>query len=340
MADDKEGINAILDARFNHNSSGRKCVGQQKRETARALRVHRERGINSRKLESDRRRALPETRCDKIEKKWHSQWAKNTKRKTKFYTCKDVESSHRQMIENMDMIQEDHRLSQEERVKQRALMDVYLKNYESWTTSKRVQMSMALEEDERERKKALRERELTGQQLMHNRHKRAMSSTLKEIATDYKENSGGASKRFKTLLGYFVKKSGDNEKRLLQMFNRFYFCNILGSSIQCHTFPEYEQSDEESDEDLVSDKHTKVCHVCHSECIIDHKHGEVVCPQCGVSRSGGVGVGIKQTFSESQASTRSGAPYVRSSHVSIIFARRGTPCCTPSIVFFSTRVCL
>lgn len=308
-----------LDERLECTRGKRSYVRDQRISTEKAHREQRIENSKKRRNESILRRSEPLTKQMKMEKKSRVMMMKLAV-ESKTYTNRDVEREHQSMVDRMAMLREDKH--QDAGVL--AALEVYFKNYNDWKLAKSNQLTDALEADSRNLRDTEYEEKVKRDREIRAVHKKNMSATLEQISEDFVYRTKPR-RKFSTVTSYFNKPSSENVKRLERDFNEFYFSQVVGNTSRCHRFPEFEKENDESDEERDSLRAENVCSICSGELIVDSKQGELVCTSCGVSKTGGFGVGLKQTFSESQSSSRSGAPYVRSSHVSFVLKARAYP---------------
>lgn len=309
-----EEIEKALDKRLGGNNQGRSYVRDQRISAERMQREQRFASSRKRKNDSLQRRSEPQTKQMKLEKKSRLNTAKMMKR-GRLYSTREVETNHSEMVETNNMLKEDPRASES----QKAYFQTYFKNYQDWCDSKGTQMGHAAYQDDLHDKEVAYRKKIDKDKHIRGEHKRKMTSALESIDEDFtvlKEKE----RKFSSMRAYFTKTKGENVAQLERSYNEFYFSQIVGSEIRVRRFPEFQKQSEESDDENPGVTDDSLCSICSGPCIIDSKQGELVCTSCGVAKAGGFGIGLRQTFNESQSSSRSGAPYVRSSHVSFFIA--------------------
>lgn len=308
-----EEIEKELDKRL-AKTNGRSYVRDQRISAERMQREQRFASSRKRKNDSLQRRSEPQTKQMKLEKKSRLNAAKMMKR-GRLYSNREVNEHHNEMIERNKMFREDRVVSESHE----ACLRNYFKNYQDWADSKGTQMGHAAAQDDIHSKEIEYMKRVNKDKRIRDEHKRKMKNALESIDEEFVV-SKAKDKKFSSLKTYFTKSKGVNVSQLERSFNEFYFSHIVGSQIRVRRFPEFQKQSEESDEEESVVVDDSLCSICSGPCIIDSKQGELVCTSCGVAKAGGFGIGLRQTFNESQSSSRSGAPYVRSSHVSFFIA--------------------
>lgn len=301
-----------LDAFMNKRVGKRVYVRQIKADAEKQQRKQRKDAAKKRRQDTLLRKSEPLTKIRKMEKK--SRRIKN-KRKTPpaSYSNEDVQAHHSTIQERFNMqlndpLDDDFRWYQN-----------YTENYNDWSLQKTRRVCEATNEDERYKRKMEREKEKKDFNRLLTNHKKAMETTLVKINPEFKISKPKAKKTGK-LLTFFKRAPGFNVQKVERFYNSLYFSVIVGSKIRVHQLPE--MNDDEEVSDCEKDPPGEFeCEQCGGEMIVDSKMGQISCSGCGFSKQGGFGVGLKQTFSESQASSRSAAPYERLSHVSIAFLK-------------------
>lgn len=305
-------IEKALDQRLSKNH-GKKYVRDQRISAERMQREQRFASSRKRRNESLQRRSEPQTKQMKLEKKSRLNAAKLMK-KGRLYSTREVQAHHERMVEKRNMLKEDPLASESEKL----YFYNYFKNYGDWFDSKGTQMGYAAAQDDLHDKELEYRKKVDKDRVIRHEHKKKMASSLKCIDEEFTV-SKQKERKFSSLKAYFTKSKGEHVAQLERLYNEFYFSQVVGSEIRVRRFPEFQKQSEESDEESSVAPDDSLCSICSGPCIIDSKQGELVCTSCGVAKAGGFGIGLRQTFNESQSSSRSGAPYVRSSHVSCFF---------------------
>ena len=298
---------------FMDRSIGKRTyVRQIKADAEKQQRTQRKAAAKKRRQDTLMRKSEPLTKIRKMEKK--SRRLKN-KRKGKGtnHSNEDVESHHRMVQEQYNMQMHDPKVTDIE------WYNIYNSNYENWSLMKTRAICSADAEDTRYTNKLRAEQAKKEREKQILKHKKNMEETLRKIDPDFtvkekKKKSTGK------LVAFFKRAPGFHVGKVERFYNSIYFSMIVGSKIRVHNLPDI--NDDEAVSDCAKEPPGEYeCDHCGSEMIIDQKMGQVSCSSCGVSKQGGFGVGLKQTFSESQASSRSAAPYERLSHVSNAFLK-------------------
>ena len=129
-----------------------------------------------------------------------------------------------------------------------------------------------------------------------------------------------------SLPGYFSSVSGQMRRKTAREFQVFFATEVaydVRSAVVEWPVPagraETASDDEKSSTGNEASEFT--CDECSGDLVFDHRTGTTACRFCGVSRVGGLGLGVQQTFADSQASSRTAAPYERLSHFKEFIAR-------------------
>lgn len=286
----------------------RTYVRDHKANEEKRQRAQRKAAAKRKRNDTLMRKAEPQTKRSKMEKK-SKRIQKKKRNVTRVYSDLDVETRHKE-IENTFLMQSEDRLPAP-----REWYYTYIKNFRDWSDVKARKVCDAALEDTRYENKLKVDKEKEAKERIKNAHKSKMSGCLSLISDDFGSASKIAKPRPQTLSGFFKKSAGFNKNKVKRFYNSLYFSIIVGSTIRVHNMPQLETDEPLSDEEQEKEGEFK-CDSCSGAMIIDHKMGQLSCSSCGLVKQGGYGVGLKQTFSESQASTRSPAPYDRLSHVS------------------------
>lgn len=297
---------------LNNTGNGRLYVRQQKAEEERRQRDQRKATAKRKRTETLMRKSEPQTKLTKLEKK--SKRAKTKlKQQNKVYSENDVKLKHAEILETFAMGMEDPT------VKDHSWFKIYMQNYNEWSMAKNQKCFDAMEEDDRYKKKLEREQKKQEERKTINKHKYRMKGVFEEIDENYGRVSKINKDKPKSLSAFFKKAPGFNLTKEQRHYNSIYFSQVVDSKRLVYSFAELDQ--EEAVSDCENDKPGEYsCDNCKKDMIVDQKMGQLTCPECGFSKQGGFGVGLKQTFSESQASSRTPAPYDRTSHVSSLLA--------------------
>jgi hypothetical protein len=127
----------------------------------------------------------------------------------------------------------------------------------------------------------------------------------------------------KSLSGYFSSSSGQMRRKTLREFQDFFASEIAYGRAHVTTWPvpAGQAEPERPDDRSAAGDPEFTCSECSGDLVLDHRTGTTACPFCGVSRVGGLGLGVQQTFADGQASSRTAAPYERISHFKEFIAR-------------------
>lgn len=316
-----EKIQEELDRRLDEAPRRRLHV-QQKHQEARSQRERRQERARKRRSATLLRASAPKEKTFK------------RKKKTLYRGIITADADFRAKMEQLEMLMNDRR---PDPTAVRYLTSLR-RNMPHFLSAREREVGHASERDlflENQQKAKRLEEE---KQRERNEHRRALGPALLQINPSHGEGSkprAVARKRPRNLAGFFKKSTGGFKRKTERAFNEYYFERFINQPETAHEFPAalVDSSDSDSSDEEVPEHNCKSCNIA---LVSDMKTGCVTCPGCGVVNTGGFGVGYKQTFSESQASTRSAPPYDRLSHVSIALFLHllrtlpGTPCCTPS----------
>lgn len=124
-----------------------------------------------------------------------------------------------------------------------------------------------------------------------------------------------------SLSGYFSSASGEMRRKTVREFQSFFTDEIAYGRAHVTAWPlPAGQVEPDDDKSTVGDSEF-TCNECSGDLVLDHRTGTTACRFCGVSRVGGLGLGVQQTFADGQASSRTAAPYERLSHFKEFIAR-------------------
>jgi hypothetical protein len=190
--------------------------------------------------------------------------------------------------------------------------DIYKQNFRRWEEALAMRSSEAQLKDSKAADFRQKKEAQAALQTLRNLHKKSFSNALSDIDSSF---TGTETQRSKCI-SFFKSDNSQHLRETRQLFFRFYFDNVAVSKTHISTFPNAslpvnEQISSSSSSNAEMDA---VCNSCSVELIVDSTFGSTVCPVCSEVRTGGFGIGMKQTFSEFSSSTRGAAPYIRVSH--------------------------
>lgn len=215
---------------------------------------------------------------------------------------------------------------------------IYEQNYNEWL----IKQGEAVEAAKRLDEETMHLEEMRKQRLEKKRimdeHKRMFTPCLEAIATAVPHASGtkmGSSTSAGVCMDirtFFSSSVDENERFCKKEFKRIYHEKVkVASNIICEWPDTLQQKLEKRVESIEAtgsssssssssalDHQRFTCDDCKTDLFVDSVTGTLVCKSCGVSVSGGEGIGYKQSFSESQSKNRGAAPYERLAHVSFI----------------------
>jgi hypothetical protein len=296
-------------------------VSQQRRESERAFQRMRNSANAKKRQEALVRGAQPRTKQTKVA---HHAMARQAAMVQNF-RLPDVGAAHRCMLERFDMAEHDKPSSCDDDAAARR--EAYMANYAAWGSFREHALGVAAEAGRVEAQAAEKRRAEAQVQAYRRAHARALCPSLVLVATQVPHGSGAKIRadapRAATLTGYFAPCPEARRDTVATTYTRFYHDNVVGATARVGGWPMLGTSEC----DAFSDDHDAgpdggngtgmaVCSECGTALMVDAAMGAMVCGGCGISQQGGAGVGLKQTFAESQASSRPAAPYERLAHVS------------------------
>ena len=294
----------------------RSYVYNQRKNQEKFHRDQRKESGKRRRNDTLYRASQPQTKQSKLVKK-------HNKNELKYLlkSVRDVNTKHNEINNNFEMMILDKYELQNDCLNS---MQNYQSNFKEWNYNKEHQLYTASLLDQKYKDKLGKEKIKVEQQNLFNLHKRKFKSSLLQICPNYQQGTKIEVIKPKStgLIGFFKRSPGFNKEKTESRFNSFYFNSIVGVKTKIHVFPEAfnDEKEKEKKKCINENENSKdyACDNCDTNMIIDSKIGVLCCPGCGITKMGGIGIGLKQTFAESQASTRSAAPYDRLAHVSSI----------------------
>ena len=202
---------------------------------------------------------------------------------------------------------------------------IYMSNYHEFIMLQANAMVKAgeLDKEEDERRKREKERQKISEEEKD--HRRMFASTLELIGFEVPHGSGskmcGVIGQPKTnITAYFGLRKGSYSVATERKWRKFYHEHVKTSSYAITSWPSSSPHESISVGGSSSSSNSKKnmdCSVCKVGLIVDMKHGDLLCPNCGVITAGGEGVGMQASFAQQQATQKGAAPYERIAHVSI-----------------------
>lgn len=320
-----------IDTVVNYTENGRLYVRQQKAAAEKKDRDWRKANAKRKRNETLLRKSEPQTKLSKLEKKSKRARGKRSADK-RAYTNEDVAARHSEILSLYQMSLEDCKENDT------SWFDTYIHNYHEWSMQKTRSCHRARQEDKRYSDKMKKQKEEREEKQRVEKLKSKMKDVLSDIDKDFGVGSKIKKPQVKSLTAFFKKAPGFNLDKEEKHFNSLYFTQVVGSSHRIYNFTELDFGEEISDcEEEVLDEFS--CSNCKARMIVDHKMGQLTCASCGFSKQGGFGVGLKQTFNESQSSSRTPAPYDRTSHVSFFRARKPSSYPRLKAIHFNCSIC-
>lgn len=295
----------------------RSYVYNQRKTQEKLHRDQRKENGKRRRNETLYRASQPQTKQSKLVKKQARNEARNLLK-----SVRDVSIKHNEIINTFEMMQVDkYKLGQE----MINAYENYKSNYKDWQYAKDQSLYQASLLDLKYKEKTEREKKKADEEKIFKNHKARFYKTLIQISPSHQkgEKIEEVKKKSTVINQFFKRVAGFYKEKTESRFNSFYFNSIVDVKTRVHVFPEVFNEDEENEKKTEKQYHETdneyACDNCDTGMIVDSKIGVLCCPSCGITKSGGFGIGLKQTFSESQSSTRSAAPYDRLAHVSYYF---------------------
>ena len=201
---------------------------------------------------------------------------------------------------------------------------IYMSNYHEFIMLQANAMVKAGELDKEEDERRKREKERQKMSEEEKGHRRMFTPTLELIGFEVPHGSGskirGVIGQPKTnITAYFGLCKGSYSAATERKWRKFYHEHVKTSSYAITSWPSsspHESISVGGSSSSVNKKNMD-CSVCKVGLIVDMKHGDLLCPNCGVITAGGEGVGMQASFAQQQASQKGAAPYERIAHVSI-----------------------
>jgi hypothetical protein len=297
----------------------RTTVSQARRANERSMREAQSRASSKRRIETLARASRPRERPPK--------------RPTQFLQTRvqRPELLHAQRLEAFAMRREDTRTLQRELGPRAHHADddweyVSRSNYREWGMRLLAALADADDIDQRADKERLAVGARARQRADLDAHKARMAPVLLAICPSHgtgakmrPEETVGAS----SLTGYFSSAQGEARRRTKREFHVFFSNQVAEARalVTAWPAPPGQATDTDSEGEGSKAESEFVCATCNGELIFDHRTGSTTCTMCGVSRAGGMGLGVQQTFADSQASSRTAAPYERIAHFKEFIAR-------------------
>lgn len=314
---DGDAVEAIVDELMCVRER-RATVSQARRASERNMREAQSRASSKRRLETLARASRPRERP--------------LKRVTQFVQPKiqRPELLHAQRLEAFAMRREDTRTLARE------LGDnaednwesVYRMNYHEWEMRLLAALADADDIDQRADEERLATAARARSRAELEAHKQRMLPTLLAICPTH---GTGAKMRPSepinacSLSGYFTSAQGETRRKTTREFHLFFANHVADSRTPVTNWPapagQAETAPLDSGASVAGAESEFVCATCAGELVLDHRTGSTTCIMCGVSRAGGLGVGVQQTYSDGQASSRTAAPYERIAHFKEFIAR-------------------
>lgn len=294
----------------------RTTVSQARRANERSMRDAHVRASSKRRLSTLARASKPRERP--------------AKRPAQFVQVKaqKPEALHAQRLESFAMRHEDERTLAHELQPGVAdtWEDVYRSNHHEWEMRLLAALADADDIDQRADQARLAAATRARSRNELEAHKARMLPTFLAICPAHgtgaklgpSESSGASS-----ITGYFSLAKGETRRKTMREFQMFFADHVADSRVAVTSWPtpagqllDIDESPGETDP-----QSDFTCATCAGELVLDHRTGTTACLMCGVSRSGGLGLGVQQTYADGQASSRTAAPYERIAHFKEFIAR-------------------
>jgi hypothetical protein len=315
---DAADVEAIVDELIGARER-RTTVSQTRRANERSMREAQSRASCKRRIETLVRASRPRERP--------------SKRTAQFVQARiqKPELLHPQRLEAFAMRREDTRTLERELGPRAHPGDddwenVYRANYRELEMRLLAALADADDIDQRADRERLAAGARVRQRADLDSHKARMTPVLLAICPSHgtgakmrPEETVGAS----SLTGYFSPAQGETRRKTIREFHVFFSNQVVEARALVTAWPTPPgQSDAASESSEVGQVDSDfVCATCNGELVFDHRTGSTTCTMCGVSRAGGMGLGVQQTFADSQASSRTAAPYERIAHFKEFIAR-------------------
>lgn len=227
-------------------------------------------------------------------------------------------------------------------------LQTYLTNYTAWKEARMMSLVRASEDDsreqmaleretlERENARARREHilkmqptlDVLGFEVPHHFTDRVVTKAPRTPVVRSGLERSGQGRRSKggegtpTLMQFFPRRPDACKREVERVFRECYLERVSETfDFLIQDWPEYkpiktEEEEARERERVLKEKRRSQmrCSSCDCNMVIDNKHALLMCPQCGECVEGAAEVAFQQTFSESQATVRSAAPYERLAH--------------------------
>ena len=316
----------------NNNNGGRELVAQTKRRSERDMKNYRRMMRDIKRTDTLRRAMIPRTKMNKSQLR-----RKKEADRVSFKLLRHVEDVHATVENQLLMQLEDPLLppSGHKRERARRKLEVYRRNYKTWKETRMMNLVRASADDSREH--MAREREILQREHARARrdHQKLMQPTLEILGFTERHHftpdrtttraPGAKSKRSggsSTLMQFFPRRADACKREVERIFREFYLERVSETfDFFIQDWPEYNPVKTEAEKEQEREKilHARYpqfypCSTCKCQMVIDRKHAMLKCPQCGICVEGITELLYEQTFSESQATVRSAAPYQRLAH--------------------------
>lgn len=205
-------------------------------------------------------------------------------------------------------------------------LDTYMHNYHEFTMKQAQAMVEAEKLDKEDMERKAREKERKIMSDLKKEHVAKFTPTLKMIAFEVPHGTtlgvrGVVGQPKSNITSYFGLRTGSYVSSTERKWRKFYHETVKVAESGVYMWPDVSPSANISVTQSSSSKSTSTrmfCKDCNVGLEVDMKHGDVLCPKCGVTKAGGEGVGVQVSFSQQQATQKGAAPYERIAHVSNI----------------------
>lgn len=203
-------------------------------------------------------------------------------------------------------------------------MDVYTQNYHEFLMRQANSMVEAEKLDEEDKQRREREMERKEMSRFEKAHRTAFKPTLELIGFEVPHGTtstvrGVVGQPKSNITSYFGLRQGSYTSATERKWRRFYHERVKTADTRINVWPECSPVTNITVGSSSSGQGGPMkmfCNECNVGLEVDMKHGNVLCPVCGITKSGGEGVGVQVSFAQQQSTQKGAAPYERIAHVS------------------------